>query len=560
MTVTSSVSATSSVLASTSSSNGSEPITILTRTVNILESNGNNSKNNKKGEVENGKEKDQHEGNSNDDHHRRRKLILLFLGCEAKPPYGPYEHTARLFLDLISRALEVKTKQQQQQQEQDQKEKVNDVNPKTTQKNNNANNKTKKNDDDGMVSLNIIIKVYGVSMGNFPKHDEYSNCHGVILPGSFNSAYDNEIWIEQLKYNVIQNILVKNGSPTTLGICFGHQIYAHSFLQQEQKPRESQQQPNSSNDDVNHLDDTKIVNKKSKLDDEKSVPTIDIASESAAAEDSRGDDKKEDHVHHRHHRGGRATKCPAGPQAGRRCSKFTEHGERYLLQEFLSSSSDDMSLINDVHNDLKKSSTSNSNDNNTKLPVDDKKQDEIEIDNINTNDDIKDGLQLYYTHGDMVDTLPPQAVPLMGTEQVPIQAALYYFDHHCNDDDTNSKNHEDNVTTTHQSQDGHGQDYEYRQIMAITFQAHPEYGGSSFELGIKQTFNPILELMYQRNDITQEEYEAAKKDGQHQEEQSRNSSVSYPSSSPSSTYSIVERQSIQTMIVAGKLLKWVGFV
>jgi GMP synthase-like glutamine amidotransferase len=267
------------------------------------------------------------------------ELVLLFLGCEAKPPYGPYLHTATLFLDLISRALEeIKT------------------------------------------HVSLILKVYSVSQGNFPTTQEMEDCHGVILPGSFNSAYDDEPWITKLK-DVIQIELVAKRRPT-LGVCFGHQLYAHSFEQ------------------------------------------------------------------------GGASKCPAGPQAGRKVSKLTPEGQTWLQQA---------------------------------------------------------DLQLFYTHGDMVERLPPQGVALGGDDQVPIQAAIYH--HSSLEEET-----------------------QQQPPIAITFQAHPEYA-SSKSLGFDQTLTTILNQMQERGDLTQEVRQQVQEDAEREFER-------------------VERHSLQTMITVGRLLGW----
>lgn len=184
-----------------------------------------------------------------------QELRLLFLGCESQPPYGPYEHTATLFLDLICRALETTT---------------------TTMR------------------YHVMIDVYHVSKHHFPPRDVLDDYQGVILPGSFNSAYDSEPWIIELS-KLIQEELVAKQRPT-LGVCFGHQLYAHSFPD------------------------------------------------------------------------GGAIKCPAGPQAGRKISKLTPMGQQWLHGN--NSSSDNLMTT---------------------------------------------GLQLYYTHGDMVEKLPPQGHCLGGS-------------------------------------------------------------------------------------------------------------------------------------------------
>jgi GMP synthase-like glutamine amidotransferase len=261
------------------------------------------------------------------------ELVLLLLGCEAKPPYGPYLHTATLFLDLICRALE---------------------------------------ESSSKASVKVIIKVYEASQGHFPEPHEYESCNGVILPGSFNSAYDEEPWIHKLK-NVIQTELVANQRPT-LGVCFGHQLYAHSFPE------------------------------------------------------------------------GGAVKCPAGHQAGQKVSTLTQAGRTYFGD---------------------------------------------------------DDFQLFYTHGDMVERLPPCGINLGGTEKVPVQAALYL--------------------------------QEDRPV-AVTFQAHPEYG-TSRALGLERTLKQIIGAMEERGGLSAEERKEAEADADRE-------------------FDTVERKSVQTMITVGKLLGW----
>lgn len=274
-----------------------------------------------------------------------QELRLLFLGCESQPPYGPYEHTATLFLDLITRALETI----------------------------------------GAPTYHVIIDVYHVSNHHFPPRDVLAEYHGFLLPGSFNSAYDSEPWIMELS-KLIQEELVAKQRPT-LGVCFGHQLYAHSFPD------------------------------------------------------------------------GGAIKCPAGPQAGRKISELTPMGQQWLHGK-------------------------------TCGPADLK---------------IAGQLQLFYTHGDMVEKLPQHGHCLGGTKEVPIQAAIY-------------------LSAPDQKP------------MAITFQAHPEYA-SSRSLGLQGTLNPIMKAMNDRQDISDHELERATEDA-------------------SKEFEAVEAHSIRTMITAGRLLGW----
>lgn len=291
---------------------------------------------------------------STDDNMAERELRLLFLGCESQPPYGPYEHTATLFLDLIERSLK----------------------------------------EMGAPSYHVVLDVYHVSQNQFPPPDVYGSYDGVILPGSFSAAYDTEPWILEL-CRVVQEELVPKQRPT-LGVCFGHQIYAHSFPD------------------------------------------------------------------------GGAIKCPAGPQAGRKVADLTPYGRKWLQ----GNQTDDVAL---------ETSTGK----------------------------LMDDLQLYYSHGDMVERLPAQALPLGGNQDVPILAAIYF-------------SAEDNV--------------EQRKPCAVTFQAHPEYA-SSKKLGLQGTLSPILDAMQGRNDISSDERKRAGDDALQQ-------------------YDAVEQQSIQTMITAGRLLGW----
>ena len=317
------------------------------------------------------------------------QLVLIMLGCEAKPPYGPYIHTATLFLDLICLAL------------------------KKIQENESSSNR---------IVQKVIIKVYETSNNHFPLSKDYKSCHGVILPGSFNSAYEQEPWIMKLK-DVIQTELVANQVPT-LGVCFGHQLYAHSF-----------------------------------------------------------------------HPEGGAIKCPAGHQAGRIISTLTKDGQTYLAG-------------------------------NNKNVYDDE-----------NNDRGDDPFQLFYTHGDMVEKLPKSGINLGGTDNVPIQAALYYAP----DPDAGASTHHKHDNESQQQEQPKRQrvlseSSKKRQIIAVTFQAHPEYGTSK-ELGLDRTLKQILEAMEERGGLTPDQKQRAMADAEKEFEH-------------------VQKKSIQTMIQVGKLLGW----
>jgi hypothetical protein len=110
------------------------------------------------------------------------ELRLIFLGCEVSPPYGPCEHTAELFLDLIAAAASNCLRPNHQRKI------VLDafnVSPKTSQPN--------LDDDDDDDDEHIL----GIK---FPTEKDLNNADGVILPGSFSSSYDKKKpWIVMLK-------------------------------------------------------------------------------------------------------------------------------------------------------------------------------------------------------------------------------------------------------------------------------------------------------------------------------------------------------------------------
>ena len=273
-------------------------------------------------------------------------LRLAMLGCEDKPPYGPTEHTAALFLDLICKSLEELT-----------------------------------SDEFWIVS----IAIYRVQKFEYPEtRKEWEAYDGILLPGSFSAAYDNEEWIEKLREVIVKEVHGK--ARPTLGICFGHQVLAHAFPD------------------------------------------------------------------------GEAVKCPAGAQAGRKCFPLTREGS-------------DLIMFKDTNQ--------------------------------------KGELNLYYTHGDMVQKLPSCAVSLGGTETVPILAAAYY-----------------------RSKEEASSD---ARPVAITFQAHPEY--ASPDLGLKKTLGSILYAMQERGDFSSEEEEVIRQDA-----------IDH--------YDSVERDSIDVMKTVGIRLGW----
>lgn len=275
-----------------------------------------------------------------------RRLRLMMLGCEDKPPYGNTDHTAALFLDLLSKSLQELTSEY----------------------------------------WIVNIAIYRVQQFEYPSTpQEWDSYDGILLPGSFSAAYDDQEWIVKLRQVILEQVHGK--ARPTLGICFGHQVMAHSFAD------------------------------------------------------------------------GKAIKCPAGAQAGRKSFVLSREGSILL----------------------------------------------------GGNDSNKDTVDLYYTHGDMVQQLPPCAVSLGGNNAVPIEAAAYY----------RTAEEAESPTTA--------------RPVAITFQAHPEY--ASPELGLHKTLGSILCAMEERGDF----------DSNVREELSQDSIDSYTT---------VERESVNVMKTVGILLGW----
>lgn len=77
-------------------------------------------------------------------------------------------------------------------------------------------------------AVTVSITIYEAKKLDYPESEEEWNCYdSILLPGSLSSAYETDEWIEKLKSVVRSEIHAKGRK--TLGICFGHQIFAHSF-------------------------------------------------------------------------------------------------------------------------------------------------------------------------------------------------------------------------------------------------------------------------------------------------------------------------------------------
>jgi GMP synthase-like glutamine amidotransferase len=128
---------------------------------------------------------------------RKRALNFAMLGCETKVPYGPLDHTAQLLLDLLGMSA--------------------------------VHAAQSASDTDSIPFSHWEIRLHVFSAPEMEYPNDWNTFDGILIPGSFSSAYDTDPWIERLKV-VIQEQIVSHHRPT-LAICFGHQILAHSFRQ-----------------------------------------------------------------------------------------------------------------------------------------------------------------------------------------------------------------------------------------------------------------------------------------------------------------------------------------
>ena len=312
-------------------------------------------------------------------------LRLAFLGCEVRAPYGPYKHTATLFVDLISSAWSLAL--------------------------------------DAGRRRTLVLEVFATSQGELPSNDDLSDFDGVVLPGSFSSVYNDTPWILALK-DWIQGVLVKEEIPT-LGVCFGHQLYAHSF------------------------------------------------------------------------RGGRATKCPAGPQAGRKITELTPCGRAFL----------------DIAKQMKQNHGSNL-------------QQQQQDDSLPSTSD--NALDLLYTHGDMVESLPSNGVSLGGNEPVPIHSAVYF---------SSSPSEDPAAVIRANGRSGNDKDSGSPSVIAVTFQAHPEMAALGTETKGEETFSRCAKLMRDNGDLPKDACKIALSDAE-------------------TTGKQVTQQSLEAMVAAGRLLEW----
>ena len=127
-------------------------------------------------------------------------LCLCMLGCEDHPPYGPTEATAALFIEVVCEAILLSASLSTP-----------------------AADSSKE-----LIDFEVSIAIYRVQVQDYPADSaEWDAFDGFLIPGSFSSAYETTDWIELLKEVIQTEIFAKKRK--TLAVCFGHQLYSHSF-------------------------------------------------------------------------------------------------------------------------------------------------------------------------------------------------------------------------------------------------------------------------------------------------------------------------------------------
>jgi len=147
-------------------------------------------------------------------------------------------------------------------------------------------------------------------------------------------------------------------------------------------------------------------------------------------------------------REGRAIKCPTGSKAGRITCKLTQEGRQLLLEENSERSS----------------------------------------------------VELLYTHGDMVHSLPEFAISLGGNANVPIEACAYFSS---KEEKILFQKQQQQTTTTKNDGDSSNNNDNATKVQpyAFTFQAHPEYTSPT---GFNINYFNTVQAMEDRGFITQQ--------------------------------------------------------
>jgi hypothetical protein len=359
-----------------------------------------------------------------------RELNLMMICCEENEPYGPALDTATMFLELLCASYE------RYRREDD----IVDGNDASDYSERQPKGGVEDEDGGAPPLRRIRITVYHAQRMDYPQSDaEWDGFDGIIIPGSLSAAYDTHIeWICRLLTVIRTEIREKRRK--TLGVCFGHQCFAHSF-----------RHSSSADDYSDHRGGT------GETKDE---------SESTARGDGGSD-------------GGLATLCSIGPVAGRRAFRLTAEGKLLLGGGAAAASTcrtkeDQVTLRNDRGEETSKRSSSP-----------------------------KEHLEMLYTRGDMVKSLPSVGISLCGDGDLPFEACAYFASE---EDALRFRNgvvaQRNNPGMDLSASSGGRKSSSaasWPQPYAITYQAHPEYMSDT---GYKVNYVNTVRAMEKRGSIS----------------------------------------------------------
>jgi GMP synthase-like glutamine amidotransferase len=275
---------------------------------------------------------------------RTKELHLMMLGCEESSIYGPNENIANMFMSIFQNVFSKEWKHE-------------------TKSKTNSESETKTKTKRTRIKIRVYITIYNTQQKQYPKNkQEWDTYDGIIITGSLSTAYEGDKydWIQQLIKEIQSNIHPYRRK--TLGVCFGHQIYAHSFQNYSE---------NVGNDLGTSTGTGTGTGSGTCTMEEESGCSMNVDRTSSGTTGS-----------------GLAVKCPKGTQVGKRTFSC-------------------LPLSSYSHNGNECSSDKN---------------DTSSVDKSNTRNDIT----MLYTHSDMIQSIPKCAISLGGTENVPIQACAYF--------------------------------------------------------------------------------------------------------------------------------------
>ena len=434
-------------------------------------------------------------GGGHDEYYDGPELNLMMICCEENEPYGPALDTATMFLELLCASYE----RYRHHREDDDDDKIDDDNDASSnyseQRPKGVVEEDEDEDEDGagaggdakpLLLRRIRITVYHAQRMDYPQSDaEWDGYDGIIIPGSLSAAYDAHVgWIRRL-LNVIRTE-IHDKRRKTMGVCFGHQCFAHSFRYPPPSP--------SADDDDDYSD-------RHRGDD--TGGTKDGRGESTVRDDGGSGSGSGG--------GGLATVCSIGPVAGRRAFRLTAEGELLLgggggggaAAEAATATTcrgkgeDHVTTLRYDRGEKTSKRRSSSS-----VPVPPPPP--------------KEHLEMLYTRGDMVISLPSVGISLCGDgDLLPCEACAYFASEEdalrfrngvadavvARRNDNPPGMEEDVPASSGGGQKSGSTAMSWPQPYAITYQAHPEYMSDT---GYRVNYLNTVRAMEDRGSISRE--------------------------------------------------------